>query len=133
MGVDGGMDMGMNPRPTVVDARSLRRLRTTHGWSQRELARAADVNSSIVSRLERGLQMSVDAGVLVALARALGVGVEDLLVVRGEGQERASLDLELAVEVARLSELSIARQRHVAALLRANRVAFPDQMDADDT
>jgi len=42
-------------------------------------------------------------------------------------QEPGPLTHELAVDVTRLPELSVARQRHVAALLTANRIAFPEE------
>ena len=65
----------------------LRRLREAKGWSQEELARqAGSVTQAQVSRLESGQRANPKATVLLALARALQVSVDELLrEEEGEG------------------------------------------------
>lgn len=56
----------------------VRVLRTTRGWTQEELAEAADVHENYVSRLETGEQ-EPGLFVLLRLCRAFDVGPGDLL------------------------------------------------------
>ena len=57
----------------------VRRLRNTAGLSQNALARAAGIGRVTLVRLEKGEQ-TPRFKTLEAIARALGVGVSDLLV-----------------------------------------------------
>ena len=50
----------------------LKELREVNGWSQAELARRADVNQAIISRLESGVTQSVSFRNLEKLALAVG-------------------------------------------------------------
>ena len=59
--------------------RRIRRVRESHGFSQRGLARAAGVMVATLNRLERGRTSSPHRGTLVLLALELGVTVEDLV------------------------------------------------------
>ncbi len=102
----------------VIDPQTLRALRQAHDWDQQTLARAAAVDPSVVSRLERGLQDDLDASVLVALARSLGVPV-DALLAAPTARTVADVVPELAAAVAEVSHLPEAEQRHLAAMLRA--------------
>ena len=101
----------------IIDAQALRGLRETRGWDQQTLAERAGVDPSVVSRLERGIQLDLKASVLVGLARALGVPADSLLV--GTLRSAVSpLNAELASAVALLAPLSPQQQRQVAAILR---------------
>ena len=53
-------------------AAELRRARVQSGISGRELARRADVNQSIVSRVETGEQKTVPADLIVRWCKAAG-------------------------------------------------------------
>src|SRR5262245_12483214 len=57
----------------ILDTQALRSLREAKGWDQQTLASAAGVDPSVVSRLERGLQVDLKASVLVGLAYALDI------------------------------------------------------------
>lgn len=70
------------PTPTLpasMGAR-LRAVREARGLSLRELGRAAEVPHATLSLLENGHQAGCDARAAVALARALGVTVEWLVL-----------------------------------------------------
>ena len=58
---------------------NIARLRRAAGMSQEELAARAGLSQSFVSNLERGRRRSAQAEAVQALARALGVTVEELL------------------------------------------------------
>ncbi len=66
------------PEPGPL-GRNIARLRQERGWPQSELARRSGVSQGFVSRLESGDSMQTLVGVAAALARALGVTVDDLL------------------------------------------------------
>lgn len=107
----------------VIDVQVLRALREAKGWDQLTLARAAGIDPSVISRLERGTQLDLRASVLVGIARALHTPVDSLLAL--SQQQPPAIALELASVVAELDQLSEAHQRHVAALLRAYLSALP--------
>lgn len=112
--------------PNIVDAARLRALREHKGWSQRALAKQARVDASVISRLERGTQDNIRATVLIALARALDSSVDALLV---DSPRLPDLDPALAPEMiaalGRISRLSSAQQRQVAALLETYASTLP--------
>ncbi len=108
----------------VIDGAALRRLREGRGLGQRELARLASVDHSVVSRIERDVQRDVGIVAVVAIARVLGVPVDNLLAMP-TGRAPAPLVGELAAEVATLGTLPPIYQRHLAGLLRAYRSGLP--------
>lgn len=62
----------------LVTRRRLRRLRLARGWSLDELAQRAHIGPSTISRIETGhRRIALDQ--IVALARALGTTVDELL------------------------------------------------------
>jgi transcriptional regulator with XRE-family HTH domain len=70
-----------NPDHPDIDAlvRSrLRAIRTSAGWSLDEIARRSHLSASTVSRIETG-RRTISLDVLVPLARALAVDLDDLL------------------------------------------------------
>ena len=102
----------------LINVDKLRSLRAVRGWDQRTLAERADVDRSIISRIERGTQQDLKASVLVALARALDVPIDTLIVAPERSAETAQLSAELSAVVESLAPLSPAQQRQVAAILR---------------
>ena len=115
----------------VIDGDALRRLREARGLTGRELARAADVDHSVISRLERGVQRDMSVSVLLAVVRILRTPIDSLLAtplhpVQGEQRE---LTGELRAEISTLGELPSAYQRHLAGLLRAYRSGLPTTHD----
>jgi transcriptional regulator with XRE-family HTH domain len=111
----------------LINVEMLRSLREVRGWDQRTLAGHAGVDRSIISRLERGTQQDLKVSILVAIARALDVPIDTLIVPpEAAGGEHAPLRAELAAVVDALPPLSQAHQRQVAALLRGYLSAMPD-------
>ena len=80
--------------------RGIRVLRIRRGWRQVDLAKAAGVSQSIVSRIERGLGGRLTVEMLARVAQALGSRVDLRLNWQGEG-----LDRLLDQDHARLVEL----------------------------
>jgi transcriptional regulator with XRE-family HTH domain len=73
--------MNSNSNPQLADA--LRKARTRAGFTVRQLAEAADMTASTVSRLESGLIESPRPEHLSRLSRALQIDVEDLYALAG--------------------------------------------------
>lgn len=65
------------PEPRI-NAELVKTLREGLGWSQVDLAAAANVDQSVVSRLEKGLAKNARALSVAAVAGALGVSVDQL-------------------------------------------------------
>ena len=73
--------MGTHPEQPDIDAlvrARLRAIRTSAGWSLDEIARRSNLGASTVSRIETG-RRTISLDVLVPLARALAVDLDDLL------------------------------------------------------
>lgn len=64
--------------PTRLGERILTQ-RRAKGWTQRQLAEAADVRRATIAELESGKRTTVRSDTAVALARALGVTLDWLL------------------------------------------------------
>jgi transcriptional regulator with XRE-family HTH domain len=58
----------------------LKQLREAAGYSQEELAKAADLSSALVRHLEQGLRRNPTMTTLQRLARALNITAADLIV-----------------------------------------------------
>jgi transcriptional regulator with XRE-family HTH domain len=83
---------------------SIRALRRRRGWTQRQLATAAEMSSSAVSRVERGRGDRLSVRALASLAGALGARVSVRVLWQGE-----ELDRLLDVGHARLVEWVVRR------------------------
>ena len=68
--------------------RGIRALRMRRGWRQLDLAAAAGVSQSIVSRIERGLGGRLTVEMLAHVAQALGSRIDLRLNWQGEGLDR---------------------------------------------
>lgn len=64
----------------VINRRKLRRLRLDMGWTQKDLERESGVRRSTISKIETGERMNLRTTTLQALARALGVTADELLI-----------------------------------------------------
>lgn len=70
------------PEPSAL-GRNLKRLRVARGLSQNALAKLSGVSQGFVNNLETGQRVRATTDTAMALARALGVTVDELL--REEG------------------------------------------------
>ena len=89
----------------------LRKIREARGLSQSELARAAGLHPSLISRMERGERSTPAHGTVVSLAKVLNVTAEQLT---GEGpllpqppQESEGVDEVLHIILKDLGELML--------------------------
>lgn len=64
----------------LIDGAKIRALRQKHHWSQKDLAWACGADQGLISRLENNNQGATRIDTFVAVARALGVATDDLLV-----------------------------------------------------
>jgi transcriptional regulator with XRE-family HTH domain len=84
--------------------RGIRALRQRRRWRQTDLANAAGVGESVVTRVERGMGSSIAPRKLDALAQALGARLDLRLSYNGEALDRL-LDADHAAIVNQLAEL----------------------------
>lgn len=96
--------------------RRIQQLRTSHGWTQRELADKLNVTDRAVSKWERGLNFP-DMAILEPLARALDSTVVEILGIENAPEnERVDAVTELAVkETDRIKKET--RQRALAGMI----------------
>ena len=55
-------------------------LRTARGWEQQDLADAANVARSVISRMERSIQSDLQGSVLISVASSVCVSTDSLLM-----------------------------------------------------
>jgi transcriptional regulator with XRE-family HTH domain len=108
----------------IVNAQTLIALRKTKGWSQLSLASKAQIDRSVISRLERNLQEDLKGSVLVAIARALETSVDSLLLRPPENRHEmyageSDLVEDFEVLIRQIGKLEPTQQRHLAAVIRA--------------
>jgi len=64
---------------SVLNVSKIRSLRKQKGWEQKDLAASAKINPAVISRLERGNQNDFKISVIVSIAAALSVPIDNLL------------------------------------------------------
>ena len=72
-----GRKSGPSPEAAGAFARDVRAARIGRGWSQEQLARAADVSAGTINNLERGRQ-GASLVTALKLARVLGLSLDGL-------------------------------------------------------
>jgi transcriptional regulator with XRE-family HTH domain len=101
----------------ILNTSKIIRMRTERGWSQVDLARAANIHPSVVSRLEREIQQDFHMSVIVAIAKALDTSFASLL-----GDYQIDLDNNLTDELRAvlviLKSKPVSIQRLAAGVLR---------------
>lgn len=100
----------------TINGEKILELRKARGWEQQDLADAANVARSVISRMERGIQSDFQVSILVAIATALGVSTDSLLLPEYQ-QEQPTLAPELQSAVNQLSERPTAVQKLAASVL----------------
>ena len=109
-----------------IDGAKIAKLRKQKGWDQYELAQAAQIAPSVVSRLERNLQSDFKLSVLDAVATSLGVSIDSLLDARSE-LEIDTFSPELQIVFAKLHTQPQLIQRHVAGIIRGYLAALDEE------
>ncbi len=109
-----------------IDGGKITRLRKQKGWDQYELAAAANIAPSVVSRLERNLQADFKLSVVDAVATALNVSIDALLEPRTRS-ESADIALELQAALDQLRMQSGRVQRHVAGIINGYLAALDEE------
>jgi transcriptional regulator with XRE-family HTH domain len=100
-----------------LDGAKISALRKQRGWDQYELASAANIAPSVVSRLERNMQIDFKLSIVDAVAAALGVPIDSLLE-RSKSVETKDLVPELQILLSELRRQPPKIQRHVAGIIR---------------
>jgi transcriptional regulator with XRE-family HTH domain len=103
----------------LVNYKKIRALRESRGWDQYELAEIANINRSVVSRLERGLQNDFKLSVIISIAEALGVGINELLASYVEDKQVQQLlvpNLEAVIDELKKQPAEV--QHQAAGILR---------------
>lgn len=98
-----------------INGEKIAALRKQHGLDQLELAKAADVAQSVISRVEREMQGDYKLSVIVSIARVLGVTVDELLV---KGENSGQFDPELQAMITILESRDKQTQRIAARTIR---------------
>lgn len=99
---------------TMIDPSKIEQFRLNKNWNQLQLAQKAKINPSVISRIERGLQKDCKLSVILAIASALDVRIDDLLTTRNETE----YDVELEAAMQQLVKYPQAKQKQAAAILR---------------
>jgi transcriptional regulator with XRE-family HTH domain len=104
---------------SLLNTRKIVELREHRGWDQYELAKAANVHASVISRLERSLQKDFKLSVVLSIATALGVTVNEIIQTTNQNEtNQQSLLPELQEMFDRLSLKTAVIQRQAAGILR---------------
>ncbi len=83
----------------VVNGKAIINLRKQKGMDQKTLAEKANINASVLSRLERNLQSDFHVSVVVQIADVLEVSVDNLINRNYSESERPiQVDWQLIVE-----------------------------------
>jgi len=73
----------------------LKRAREKKGWSQRELARQAQVRYATISELENGIRTAMNTDTAKRIARSLGVSVDYLIGTFEEEEDEGTAAIAL--------------------------------------
>lgn len=113
----------------TINGDKILELRKARGWEQQDLADAANVARSVISRMERSIQSDFQVAVLIAVATALGVSMESLLMPEYQ-QEPPTLTAELQSAMNQLSERPSAVQKLAASVINGLLNGLDDNNDA---
>lgn len=100
----------------TINGDKILELRKARGWEQQDLADAANVARSVISRMERSIQSDFQVSVLISVASAFGVSTDSLLMPEYQ-QEQPTIAPELQSAVSQLSERPTAVQKLAASVL----------------
>ncbi|GEO65756.1 helix-turn-helix domain-containing protein [Levilactobacillus spicheri] len=78
-------------------AHRLLQLRQANGLTQEQLAERANIDSSVISRIERGFRTNIRLETLDKLTKALGVNYTDLFTFTDDKQIQKRIEGKLAL------------------------------------
>ena len=111
----------------LINAAKITELRESRGWDQRQLAKEANIDPSVISRLERSLQSDTRLSVIVAIATALKVDVQTLLYsYENESSSDTKGNAELRSLIPRLERQSIKVQKSAINMLNGLLMAWKE-------
>jgi len=90
----------------------IRSLRNMKGWTQQELGEQADVNYKFIGEIERGRQ-NPSFAVLVKIAGALGVDLQELCKFEGADLNRKNIEEHIVRIVKSLPDEDLSRMLSV--------------------
>ena len=95
----------------VVNGEAIANLRKQKGMDQKTLAEKANVNASVLSRLERNLQSDFHASIVVQIADVLEVSVDSILNRNySQDENPTQIDWQLVIEEMQKQPLDIQKQ-----------------------
>jgi XRE family transcriptional regulator, regulator of sulfur utilization len=100
----------------VLLGRRIRSLRTMKGWTQQELGEYADVNYKFVGAIERG-QQNPSFAVLVKIAAALGVELQELFRFEQDTMDRKDVEDQINAIIQSLPDADLGRMLSVLRVL----------------
>jgi transcriptional regulator with XRE-family HTH domain len=104
----------------VLLGQRIRSLRNTKGWTQQELGEHADVNYKFIGEIERG-QQNPSFAVLVKIASALGVELQELFGFEQDTMDRKDVEDQINAIIQSLPDEDLGR------VLSVLRVLYPVQ------
>ena len=105
-----------NENEKVLLGQRIRSLRNTKGWTQQELGEHADVNYKFVGEIERG-QQNPSFAVLVKVASALGVELQELFRFEQEALDRKQVEAQIEAILQSLPDGDLNRMLSVLRVL----------------
>jgi transcriptional regulator with XRE-family HTH domain len=64
----------------MLNGIKIREIRTTKGYTTRDVARFTNISKSYIEELERGTKLNPSFNKVVSIARALGTKVDELII-----------------------------------------------------
>jgi transcriptional regulator with XRE-family HTH domain len=114
----------------LVNGEKIVELRQKRRWSQSDLSAAAHVDHSVISRLERNLQPDCMLSIIIAIANALGVTVDELLV-ETEQMTLGKLSPELRAAIHQLAQKGQRIQRQAGLILDGYLASLEEDYQGD--
>jgi len=113
----------------LLNSEKIVRLRKQRGWDQKALAKTAGIDQAVVSRIERGIQKDFKLSVVVAIANAFEIEVDDLL----NDEFKHTIHLltpELKSAISRLGKASPQIQNRIAAIIESYLSALQQEINS---
>jgi len=111
-----------------IDGNKIAALRKQKQMDQTELANQAGIAQSVISRMERNMQVDYKLSVVIVVANVLGVGIDDLLASDAKLSNEDNIEPELKSILKELPTLDAKSQRIVAKTMKTLIDALADKV-----